>query len=279
MRSPRLRAASAATGTLLLVAHGSRDPRFAATARRVASSTRRALPGVRVELAYLDLNEPLVDDVLDSLDGNVTVLPLLFGDGFHSKHDLPEMLRRAHLRNPGLRATQARILGQHSPVPALVDRLAQAAALHTLTTPTPLAGPGDAGARVEAPFPSQLGVVLCAVGSSDPTSDASAIARGRELSRALGAPVRTVFATRLGPDGAALRDAVADLRNAGATTIAASPLFLSAGLLTERVERLLDEIAPGSVVAGPLADHPTLIDAIVALHRAVPRSGGVAVPA
>lgn len=102
------------------------------------------------------------------------------------------------------------------------------------------------------------------------------------LRRALGAPVRTVFATRLGPDGAALRDAVADLRNAGATTIAASPLFLSAGLLTERVERLLDENRPRlGRHFGPLADHrPTLaIDAIVALHRAVPRSGGVAVPA
>lgn len=245
--------------TLLLVAHGSRDPRFAATARRVLHSTRRALPGTRVELAYLDLNEPLVDDALAALDGHgagsaasrpnqqVTVVPLLFGDGYHSKIDLPAILARARARNPGLRTTQTPVLGTHSPVPALLDRLAQA----TRRRPS--------------------GVVLYAVGSSDPESDASAVARGRELSHALGVPVRTVFATRLGPDGHALRTAVAELHAAGATHLAAVPLFLSAGLLTERVERLLDQIAPGSTVTGPLADHPALITAITALNHATSR--------
>lgn len=245
---------------LLLAAHGSRDVRFAATAGRVAAAAAHALPGVRVELAYLDLNEPLIDDALDALSSDVatgagstadgpgiTVVPLLFGDGYHSKSDLPSILDRARCRNPRLRAVQTPVVGAHSPVPALADRLA------------------EAGFRRSRPGG---GVLLYAVGSSDPASDASVRTRGLELSRTLDVPVETVFATRLGPDGRAVRRAVERLRTAGATRIAASPLFLSAGLLTERVERVLDRFAPGSMVAGPIGPHPSLIASITTLYRA-----------
>ncbi|MFT3715603.1 MAG: sirohydrochlorin chelatase [Gordonia sp. (in: high G+C Gram-positive bacteria)] len=239
--------------TLLLVAHGSRDVRFAATARRVADAAAGALPGVVVKLAYLDLNEPLVGDVLASERGEVVVVPLLFGDGYHSKVDLPAIVADAHRRNPSLHATVTRVVGRHSPVPALVDRLAEA------LEPVPF----DKLKEREA---ARVGVLMYAVGSSDAGSDASIIERGAELAGVLGAPVETVFATRLGPDGQAVRDAVDRLRSAGATHIAASPLFLSAGLLTERTARVLDEVAPGSTVAGPIGAHPALIDAISHLY-------------
>lgn len=227
---------------LLLAAHGSRDVRFAATAERVAEAAAHALPDVRVELAYLDLNEPLLDRVLDTLTGEVTVVPLLFGDGYHSKHDLPAILARARSRDRGLRTTQTPVVGRHTPVPALVDRLC------------------EAGLRAGD------GILMYAVGSSDPGSDASIRERGRELSAVLGMPVETVFATRLG-GGAAVRGAVERLRSGGATRIAAAPLFLAAGLLTERVERDLDAATSGALVAGPIGAHPALIAAISALYR------------
>ena len=231
-------------GTVVLVAHGSRDVRFADTARRVRDAVAAALPGSRVELSFLDLNAPLVDDVLTGLSGDVTVVPLLFGDGYHSKIDLPATINAARRTHPGLRAVQTPVIGSHSPVPALCDRLR------------------EAGVRRGS------GVLLYAVGSSDAGSDESIRARGSELSSALRMPVETVFATRLGPDGRPVADAVQALRAAGATSIAASPLFLSAGLLTERVERWLDVYAPGSVVAGPIGAHPAIVDAVTALHGA-----------
>ena len=245
------------TATLLLVAHGSRDVRFAATARRVADAAAVALPGVRVELSYLDLNEPLVGDVLVAARGEVVVVPLLFGDGYHSKLDLPAIVADAHRRNPELRATVTRVVGAHSPVPALVDRLREALR----------STPFDALEERSESTDKKCGVVMYAVGSSDAGSDASIIERGRELSGVLGVPVETVFATRLGHHGAALREAVQRLYAQGATRIVASPLFLSAGLLTERVERVLDEIAPGCVVAGPIGPHPALIEAVAHLYR------------
>jgi len=232
--------------TLVLTAHGSRDVRFEATARRIAAATAAALRGVRVELGFLDLNAPLVDEALAGLSGRVTVLPLLFGDGYHSKIDLPAMLAAARAVDPGLRVTQTPIVGRYSPVPALTDRLTEAGFVAD----------------------GRTGVLLYAVGSSDPGSDASVRERGAELAGALGVPVRTVFATRLGSDGAAVTAAVDELRAEGVSRIAASPLFLSAGLLTERVERVLDRCAPGSLVAGPIGAHPSLIAAVSRLYHA-----------
>ncbi len=231
-------------GTVVLVAHGSRDVRFADTARRVRDAVAVAMPGVRVEVSFLDLNAPLVGDVLADVSGDVTVVPLLFGDGYHSKVDLPATINAVRRRHPRLRAVQTPVIGSRSPVPALCDRLR------------------------EAGLQQGAGVLLYAVGSSDAGSDDSIRARGVELSSALQMPVQTVFATRLGSDGRPVADAVHALRAAGATSIAASPLFLSAGLLTERVERWLDVYAPGSVVAGPLGAHPAIVDAAAAIHRA-----------
>lgn len=230
--------------TLLLAAHGSRDPRFDVTARRVADAVRGALPGVRVELAYLDLTAPLISDVLADLSGEVVVVPLLFGDGYHSKADLPALIADAVAADPALRVRQTPVVGRYSPVPALADRLAESGL-----------GPRD-------------GVVMLAVGSSDAGSDASIIERGHELAGVLGRPVRTLFATRLGRGGTAVSDAVDDLLATGVDRIAVSPLFLSAGLLTDRAERFLDALTVPMVVAGPIADHACLVDAVVRLYAA-----------
>ncbi|EGD57029.1 sirohydrochlorin chelatase [Gordonia neofelifaecis] len=221
--------------TLVLAAHGSRDPRFDVTARRVADAVRIALPGVRVELAYLDLTAPLLTDVLGELTSEAVVVPLLFGDGYHSKVDLPALIDDVRVVNSALHVVQTPVVGRYSPVPALVDRLSEVGL-----------GPRD-------------GVLMPAVGSSDAGSDASVIERGHELAGVLGRPVHTLFATRLGPGGAALRDAVDALLAGGAERVAVSPLFLSAGLLTDRVERHLDAMNVPVVVAGPVADHPCLV--------------------
>ncbi|NMO01280.1 sirohydrochlorin chelatase [Gordonia sp. TBRC 11910] len=227
---------------LLLVAHGSRDPRFAATAERVRSAVRTELPGVTVGLSYLDLTEPLVGDALSQLAetvGDVVVVPLLFGDGYHSRFDLPAIISAAKRQHPALHAVQTRVVGDTSLVPALAARL------------------DEAGLR------GSDGVVMCAVGSSDADSDAQARRRGAELSALTRVPVEVVFATKLGRADAELRRAASRLRSQGARRIALSPYFLSAGLLTERVNERLRALEPGVVVAGAIGDHPALTAAVV----------------
>ena len=225
--------------TLLLVAHGSRDPRFAATARRVAASVASALPGVDVELSYLDLTEPTIGRAIER-SRDCVVIPLLFAEGFHSKIDLPAII--ADHSRPGQRVVQTPVIGSRSLARALADRLAQA------------------GLGVDD------GVLLCAVGSSDAGADRHVRRRAVELSTLLHRPVDVVFATKLGARDHALRSSVRRLKAAGAQRIVLSPYFLSAGLLTERVDAALDRLCPDALVAGPLGAHPAVIDAVVELY-------------
>ncbi|AFA73963.1 putative cobalamin (vitamin B12) biosynthesis CbiX protein [Gordonia polyisoprenivorans VH2] len=223
------------SASLLLVAHGSRDPRFADTARRVRHAVARRLPGTDVRLSFLDLDEPLVADELAEMRGRVVVVPLLLAPGYHSDIDLPEIV--ASTRAPG-DVVITSVIGTTSLSAALADRLEQA-------------GLADSD-----------GLLVTAVGSTNPAAALVVRRRAVELSTRLHRPVDVVFATRLGTGETALRTAIRRLRGAGAGRIALSPYFLSAGLLTERVETALDRLAPGALVAGPLGAHPDVIEAI-----------------
>ncbi|TSD98445.1 sirohydrochlorin chelatase [Gordonia rubripertincta] len=228
--------------SLVLVAHGSRDPRFGATARRVRGAVAAALPGVEVVLSYLDLDDPLVGDVLASGPNehgdDPVVVPLLLSAGYHHKVDLPAIIAE---HRPFARQTD--VIGTRSFTTALADRL------------------------LEAGLGERDGVILSAVGSSDESADRHVRRRALELSTYLHRPVEVVFATKLGPNNRAVTSAVRRLRVAGAQRIALSPYFLSAGLLIERVESALDALADETLVAGPLGAHPDVIEGICGLYR------------
>ncbi len=235
--------------TLVLAAHGSRDPRFAATVERITGAVRRQLPEIDVRLAYLDLNSPTVTAVLAQCAGDVVVLSLLLSEAFHSKVDLPAIIEQACRDNPAISVRQLPTLGgDPRVVTALVDRLDQI------------------GIR-----PTD-GVLMTAVGSSDAAADDAVRRRAHDLALELGTPlVQTVFATRLGPDYANLAAVLQNLRRGGARRIVVSPYFLSAGMLTERVDAAVDQLAPGAQIAGPLGAHPELIDVVCDRYRGVTR--------
>ena len=197
------------------------------------------MPGTGVELSYLDLNEPTIGKAIER-SGDCVVVPLLFAEGFHSKIDLPALI--AEHSRPGRRVLQTPVIGTHSLTGALADRLA------------------EAGLR------NDDGVLFCAVGSSDAGADRHVRRRAIELSTLLHRPVDVVFATKLGSREHALRGSVRRLKAAGAERIVLSPYFLSAGLLTERVETALDRLCPDALVAGPLGAHPDVIGAVVKLY-------------
>ncbi|MBJ7288129.1 sirohydrochlorin chelatase [Williamsia sp.] len=240
------------TPTLVLAAHGSRDPRFAVTAERVRDAVDTALPGVPVQLAYLDLNEPTVGDALsDAVGSHVVVVPLLFSTAFHATVDLPAIIDAFRADRPDTAVTQTATLGGDGRlIDALADRLAHI------------------GTRDDD------GVIVCAVGSRDPASDGELDAVARRLSHRLGGTaVRPLFATRLGTDGVHLRSAIDALTADGARRIVLSPYFLSAGTLTDRVESALDVMAPHAAVAGPIGPHPGLVAIICERYRVAAGSG------
>ena len=78
--------------TLLLVAHGTRDPAGAQTAAGLVDAVANRLPDTTVRLAFADVRGPTVPDVLAELAGPVTVVPAFLASGYHVRVDLPAQL-------------------------------------------------------------------------------------------------------------------------------------------------------------------------------------------
>ncbi|CAM5506279.1 hypothetical protein SVIOM342S_01696 [Streptomyces violaceorubidus] len=97
--SNRTRAATGGTPALVVVAHGSRDPRALSTVRALLDRVRALRPGLPVHLGHIELNAPLLPDTLAALgDGEAVLVPLLLSRGHHVGRDIPEMAAAAPAR-------------------------------------------------------------------------------------------------------------------------------------------------------------------------------------
>ncbi|HKN96283.1 MAG TPA: CbiX/SirB N-terminal domain-containing protein, partial [Pseudonocardiaceae bacterium] len=96
--------------TLVAVAHGSRDPRSAATVHALLDAVRAAAPDLDVRGAFLDLSAPRLTDVLADVTDAV-VVPLLLGSAYHATVDIPGAVARATARRPWLTIRVAGVLG------------------------------------------------------------------------------------------------------------------------------------------------------------------------
>ena len=104
------------TPRLLVTAHGTASLPGADTTTRLVEAVRRARPGSRVDLCFLDVLDPRLADSLD--ERPTVVVPLLLSTGYHVGTDIPA----AVAGRPAVRV--ARHLGPHPLLlDALVDRL------------------------------------------------------------------------------------------------------------------------------------------------------------
>ncbi|MFI6998846.1 sirohydrochlorin chelatase [Nocardia sp. NPDC050175] len=225
---------------LIAVAHGSRDPRSAATVAAVVAGLAAARPGVDVRLAFLDLNAPSVEQVVDAIAAqghtHAVVVPLLLGNAFHARVDLPGLLTAAHGRHPQLHLTQADVLGPDARlIAALRDRVS------------------EASTSMREPL-GRLGIAVAAVGSSAPAANARTADVARRLARLTGHLTEICFATT----EPSLPQAISRLRTRGADDILVAPWFLAPGLLTDR----LVTAAPGVVHADVIGPHSALTDIV-----------------
>ncbi|MGV9277778.1 sirohydrochlorin chelatase [Streptomyces griseosporeus] len=220
---------------LLVIAHGSRDPRHAATVHALVERVRALRPGLRVETGFLDFNIPSVHGVLESLAAqgvrDVVALPLLLTRAFHAKADIPTVLRDAP---PRLRIRQAEVLGPSPLLLSALDRRLYEAGL----------SPADK---------SSTGVVLASAGSSDPEAIAVIADIAREWRHTGWCAVRPAFASASLPR---TEDAVRRLRALGCARVAVAPYVLAPGFLPDRIARgaadadvLADVLGPAPEVA------------------------------
>ncbi|WP_205473512.1 sirohydrochlorin chelatase [Nocardioides sp. SYSU D00038] len=236
-----------AAPALVALAHGSRDPRSAATVKALVAEVRALRPDLKVEAAFLELSKPSFQTVVDRLvkagHEEIVVVPLLLSNAYHAKVDVPGAVAEASERHPGVQVRASAILGLEPCFLEVLD-LRLRAALR------------DARVReLDA-------LVLAAAGSSDPLAN-QAVAR---LARQWGAhhklPVSAAFASSAPP---ATGEAVRAFRAEGRRHIAVASLFLAPGFLPDRAAELALE-AGAVAVSDPLGAHPELARTILARY-------------
>jgi sirohydrochlorin ferrochelatase len=217
--------------TLVLAAHGSADPRSASNARAVANQIRFMRPGLRVRVAFCDLNTPRLEDVVTP---GAVVAPFLLADAYHARVDIPGQLASCDV---GLR--QADVLGEDDRLIAVMhERLAQL------------------GVSTSDP---ELGVLVVAIGSTH----AAANARTSQVANKLivgtqWACATTAFATG---NGLSPAEGANQLRRRGARRIVIAPWFLAPGRLTDRVAEYAS--AEGIPMAAPLGAHRLVVETVL----------------
>lgn len=101
---------------LILFAHGARDPRWAQPFQKLQAIASRQRPDTRVELAFLELMEPRLPEVVSGLVESgceqISVVPVFLGQGGHVLRDLPPMIEDLQARYPALRLQVSPAVGE-----------------------------------------------------------------------------------------------------------------------------------------------------------------------
>jgi sirohydrochlorin ferrochelatase len=195
------------TAPIVLVAHGSRDPRSARTMRELGRRVALRWPA-GATTAFLDFDAPTVAGALATMTGGPRpiVVPALLTKAYHGRVDLPKLLSGV--------ATPTRVsavLGPAEPgepahpllVRALLRRLSE----------------------LDTPFDA---VALIAAGTSDAGARSTVEGVAREVASQLDVECVAGYASASSPTAG---EAVAKLRSAGARRVVAAAYFLAEGRL------------------------------------------------
>ena len=236
-----------AAPALIALAHGSRDPRSAATITALVDEVRAMRPDLRIEQAFLELSRPSFATVVDRLvragHDEIVVVPLLLSEAFHAKVDVPSVLAAAAERHEGLKIRATRVLGMEPQFLEVLDvRMREALAVGRVR-------------ELDA-------LVLAAAGSSDPLANQAVARLARVWGQRHKLPVTAAFASAAPP---ATGEAVRQFRVEGRRHIAVASLFLAPGFLPDRAAELARE-AGAIAVSAPLGAHPHLARTILARY-------------
>lgn len=242
-----MKEAPMAAPALVALAHGSRDPRSAATVKALVDEVRALRPDLRIETAFLELSKPSFETVVAKLVRagveEIVVVPLLLTEAYHAKVDVPEAIAAAMERHEGLKVRATPVLGLETMFLEVLDQRLR-------------------DALCDARVRELDGLVLAAAGTSDPL----ALQSIQRLARVWGAhhklPVIPAYASASPP---ATGEAVRQLRAQGRRHIAVGSLILAPGKLYDRAAELALE-AGAVAVSDPLGAHPEVARVVLARY-------------
>ncbi|GGC66624.1 sirohydrochlorin chelatase [Hoyosella rhizosphaerae] len=213
--------------TLVLVAHGTRNPRGVEIVAKVAEAVAEKVGPTRV--AFVDVLGPSPSEALRQVPGPAVVVPAFLASGYHVRVDVPTEVEAS--RHNDVLVTAA--LGP-DPILAeiLHERLREAGWR-----------PGDA-------------VVMAAAGSSDDRALGDVGEAADMLSTLIGAPVAVGYVATAQPR---IADVVEKVRRDTGRRVFIATYLLAEGLFHTK---LLAAGADG--VADPIGVHPRLVDLVCA---------------
>jgi sirohydrochlorin cobaltochelatase len=238
------------TPALLIVGHGSRDPRGAREFHDLVGLVRRRNPSLTVEGGFIELSRPPISECADRLAvggaRNVAAVPLMLLAAGHAKDDIPATLVREKLAHPTMSFSYGRALGIRPELLELMDKRISAV--------------------VREEEKEETAVLIVGRGSSDPdaNSDLSKIARLFYEARPY-PTVESAYVSMTPPDVANGLDRCLKL---GANRIVVFSYFLFTGVLEVRIReqsRAFADANPGVEVryAGYFGPNARVADLVV----------------
>jgi len=111
---------------IILFGHGARDIRWREPFDRLVTLWRAQHLGIPVELAFLEMMEPSLEDAVYSLSAQganeITLVPVFFGQGGHLRNDFPVLLDACRAKFPAVQLSATPAVGEDLAVlQALVD--------------------------------------------------------------------------------------------------------------------------------------------------------------
>lgn len=209
---------------LLIVGHGTRDPRGVREFEELVEITRGRNPELPVEGGFIELSRPPISECVERLaEGSrrISAVPLMLFAAGHAKDDIPATLVREKMSHPDLDFQYGRALGIRPELLELMDERISAV--------------------VSEEEKEETAVLVVGRGSSDPdaNSDLSKVARlfweGRPYPLVEGAYISMTPPT--------VADGLERCRKLGAKRIVVFSYFLFTGVLEERIREQMEAFA------------------------------------
>ncbi len=217
---------------IVLLAHGSTDPRSAVATHDVARRLAEQLPHDAVRAAFLDRDWPSLPDAIGrELDrgpvDEVLVVPMFLNNAYHARSDVPAAVAAARL--------------EHAV---------------TITVAPPIGADARLLGALDAQLPEHRPAVLATAGTSDIAAQRDLAALAQEWSRRRQTPVLVSYASQADPGTDA---AIAELRRRTGVEPVVGTFLLFPGILADRITAHAGQ----ATVSAPLASSAALIDLLV----------------
>ena len=111
---------------IILFGHGARDVRWREPFDRLANLWQAQHPKTLVELAFLEMMQPSLEEAVATLAGSgateIVVVPVFFGQGGHLRNDFPVLLASCREKFPQISLSATPAVGEDLAVlQAIID--------------------------------------------------------------------------------------------------------------------------------------------------------------